>query len=53
VPEADRDAVAVAIAIAAARMESVAGASSAQAGETGSRLSPGVAQHRAHSMRRA
>jgi acetyl-CoA carboxylase, biotin carboxylase subunit len=53
VPDADRDAVAVAIAIAAARMESATGATSAQTGETGSRLSPWVSQHRAHTMRRA
>jgi acetyl-CoA carboxylase biotin carboxylase subunit len=46
VPEADREAVAVAIAIAAARMERGAGATSAQAGETGSRLSPWVASQR-------
>ena len=53
VPDADRDAVAVAIAIAAARMETATGATSAQAGETGSRLSPWVGNHRAHTLRRA
>ena len=46
--EADRrDAVAVAVAVAAARMERATGASAATLGETGSRLSPWVAQHRA------
>src|SRR6185369_1114715 len=39
VPEADREAVAVAVAIAAAKMERAAGASTAQTGESGSRLS--------------
>ena len=49
VPEADRDAVAVAIAIAAARLERGDRRDrSAQTGESGSRLSPWVAQHRAH-----
>ncbi len=51
VPEADRDSVAVAIAIAAARMERATGASAAQTGESGSRLSPWVAQHRARTLR--
>ena len=47
VPEADREAVAVAVAVAAARMERATGASSAQTGATGSRLSPWVASQRA------
>ena len=51
VPEVDRDAVAVAIAISAARMERATGASAAQTGESGSRLSPWVAQHRARTLR--
>ena len=53
VPAADRGPVAVAVAIAAARIERATGASSAQTGETGSRLSPWVAHHRAHTLRRA
>ena len=52
VREEDRDAVAVAVAIAAARMERAAGATSARAGETGSRLSPWVQSHRANGLRR-
>jgi acetyl-CoA carboxylase biotin carboxylase subunit len=47
VAEADREAVAVAVAIAAARMERATGASSADAGASGSRLSPWVASQRA------
>ena len=47
VAEADREAVAVAVAIAAARMERATGASAAQTGESGSRLSPWVAGQRA------
>ncbi len=47
VPEVDREAVAVAVAIAAARMERATGASAAQTGATGSRLSPWVASQRA------
>ena len=47
VPDADREAVAVAVAIAAARMERATGASAADAGATGSRLSPWVAGQRA------
>jgi acetyl-CoA carboxylase biotin carboxylase subunit len=47
VPEADREKIAVAVALAAARMERAAGAKDASTGETGSRLSPWVAQHRA------
>jgi hypothetical protein len=43
--------VAVAIAIAAARLERATGASAAQKGESGSRLSPWVAQHRARTLR--
>lgn len=51
VAEADRDAVAVAVAIAAARMERATGVNAAQTGESGSRLSPWVAQHRARTLR--
>jgi acetyl-CoA carboxylase, biotin carboxylase subunit len=47
VPEAQREAVAVAVAVAAARMERVSGVANAAAGETGSRLAPWVAHHRA------
>jgi acetyl-CoA carboxylase biotin carboxylase subunit len=47
VAEADRDAVAVAVAVAAARLERATGASRAEAGATGSRLSPWVAGQRA------
>jgi acetyl-CoA carboxylase biotin carboxylase subunit len=53
VPASDREKIAVAIAIAAARMERATGATSAQAGESGSRLSPWIAQHRAQSLRRS
>jgi acetyl-CoA carboxylase biotin carboxylase subunit len=42
-----RDALAVAVAVAAARLERAAGPTVATGGETGSRLSPWVAQHRA------
>ena len=42
-----RDAVAVAVAVAAARMERATGATEASEGESGSRLSPWVAHHRA------
>ncbi len=42
-----RDAVAVAVAVAAARSERAAGAKDARIGETGARLSPWAAQHRA------
>jgi acetyl-CoA carboxylase biotin carboxylase subunit len=46
-PPADaRRAVAVAVAIAAARLERSTGASKADVGEQGSRLSPWVAHHR-------
>ncbi|HEY8079337.1 MAG TPA: acetyl-CoA carboxylase biotin carboxylase subunit [Labilithrix sp.] len=51
VPEAEREAVAVAVAIAAARMERATGATTASAGESGSRLSPWVAHHRAKNLR--
>jgi acetyl-CoA carboxylase biotin carboxylase subunit len=51
VPEADREAVAVAVAIAAARMERATGVKEAITGETGSRLAPWVAQHRARFLR--
>jgi acetyl-CoA carboxylase biotin carboxylase subunit len=47
VKEDRRDAVAVAVAVAAARMERATGAQQASLGESGSRLSPWVAQHRA------
>jgi acetyl-CoA carboxylase biotin carboxylase subunit len=47
VPEADREVVAVAVAVAAARMERATGATNAQTGESGSRLSPWVAGQRA------
>jgi acetyl-CoA carboxylase, biotin carboxylase subunit len=47
VPAANREAIAVAIAVAAARLERATGAREATAGESGSRLSPWVAQHRA------
>jgi acetyl-CoA carboxylase biotin carboxylase subunit len=48
---ADREPLAVAIAIAAARMERVTGVKSADAGETGSRLSPWVEGHRGRALR--
>src|SRR5262249_27578116 len=51
VPEGDRDAVAVAVAIAAAKLERAAGASTARTGESGSRLSPWIAHHRARTLR--
>jgi len=47
----DREAVAVAIAVAAARAERTTGASTAQAGESGSRLSPWSLSHRARTLR--
>jgi len=47
----DQKPLAVAIAIAAARMERVSGVKSADAGETGSRLSPWVEGHRARTLR--
>lgn len=47
VPETLRESLAVAVAIAAARMERTTGRTSAEAGETGSRLSPWVAGQRA------
>jgi acetyl-CoA carboxylase biotin carboxylase subunit len=47
VPADRRQAVAAAVAVAAARMERATGATQATAGESGSRLSPWVAQHRA------
>jgi acetyl-CoA carboxylase biotin carboxylase subunit len=53
VPQADRkDALAVAIAVSAARSERATGATHATEGETGSRLSPWVAQHRAKNLAR-
>jgi acetyl-CoA carboxylase biotin carboxylase subunit len=52
VPEGDERAVAVAVALAAARMERAAGASTASKGETGSRLAPWVANHRARTLSR-
>jgi acetyl-CoA carboxylase biotin carboxylase subunit len=51
VPQDRREAVAAAVAVAAARSERAAGAKAATQGESGSRLSPWVAQHRA-AMRR-
>jgi acetyl-CoA carboxylase biotin carboxylase subunit len=51
VPNGDRDAVAVAIAIAAARAERATGQKEASVGETGSRLAPWVAHHRARMVR--
>jgi acetyl-CoA carboxylase biotin carboxylase subunit len=47
----DREPIAVALAIAAARMERVTGVVAADEGETGSRLSPWVAHHRARRQR--
>ncbi len=48
---ADQESIGVAIAIAAARMERVTGVKTADAGETGSRLSPWVTEHRARTLR--
>ena len=50
VKEDQRDAVAVAVAVAAARMERATGATQASLGESGSRLSPWVSQHRARKL---
>jgi acetyl-CoA carboxylase biotin carboxylase subunit len=47
VPAGRRDALAVAVAVSAARSERATGATHASEGETGSRLSPWVAHHRA------
>jgi acetyl-CoA carboxylase biotin carboxylase subunit len=47
VPAERRDAVAAAVAVAAARSERATGAKEASLGESGSRLSPWVAHHRA------
>jgi acetyl-CoA carboxylase biotin carboxylase subunit len=47
VPEPQREAVAVAVAVAAARMERASGIANAAVGETGARLAPWVAHHRA------
>jgi acetyl-CoA carboxylase, biotin carboxylase subunit len=47
IPTEQRQAVAVALAIAAARMERATGVASAAEGESGSRLAPWVAHHRA------
>jgi acetyl-CoA carboxylase biotin carboxylase subunit len=47
VPEDKREVVAVALAISASRKERAIGQAEAGAGETGSRLSPWTAQHRA------
>ena len=52
VPEADREKVAVAVAIAAARLEGATGVKDADAGETGARLAPWVATHRANLLSR-
>jgi len=51
VPKDRERAVAVAVAIAAARMERATGVSTATSGETGSRLAPWVANHRARTLR--
>jgi acetyl-CoA carboxylase biotin carboxylase subunit len=51
VPEESERAVAVAVALAAARMERATGASTASSGQTGSRLAPWVANHRARTLR--
>jgi acetyl-CoA carboxylase biotin carboxylase subunit len=52
VPKGDRRrAVAAAVAVAAARMERATGATQARQGESGSRLSPWVAHHRAGARR--
>jgi acetyl-CoA carboxylase biotin carboxylase subunit len=51
IPPEQREAVAVAVAIAAARMERASGVANAVEGETGSRLAPWVAQHRARLLR--
>jgi acetyl-CoA carboxylase biotin carboxylase subunit len=51
VPAANRDAVAVAVAIAASRLERATGVKAAGEGETGSRLAPWVAHHRAGLLR--
>jgi acetyl-CoA carboxylase biotin carboxylase subunit len=51
IEEEDREPIAVAVAIAAARMERVSGAKTADVGQTGSRLSPWVADHRARLLR--
>jgi acetyl-CoA carboxylase biotin carboxylase subunit len=47
IPAEQRESVAVAVAIAAARMERATGVANAAEGESGSRLAPWVAQHRA------
>jgi len=51
VPAGDERSVAVAVAIAASRMERATGVSVATSGESGSRLAPWVAQHRARTLR--
>jgi len=51
VPAGDERKVAVAVAIAASRMERATGVSVATSGESGSRLAPWVAQHRARTLR--
>jgi acetyl-CoA carboxylase biotin carboxylase subunit len=51
VPEGGERKVAVAVAIAAARMERATGTKVATSGESGSRLAPWVAQHRARTLR--
>jgi len=47
VPDGKREAVAVAVALAASRIERATGTVAAQRGETGARLAPWVAAHRA------
>jgi acetyl-CoA carboxylase biotin carboxylase subunit len=51
VPAGDERSVAVAVAIAASRMERATGVQVATSGESGSRLAPWVAQHRARTLR--
>jgi acetyl-CoA carboxylase biotin carboxylase subunit len=51
VPAEQREAIAVAIALAAARLERATGVKTASAGESGSRLAPWVAHHRARTLR--
>ena len=51
VKEGNEQAVAVAVAIAASRMERATGTREASAGESGSRLAPWVAQHRARFLK--
>jgi acetyl-CoA carboxylase biotin carboxylase subunit len=52
VKDEDRDAMAAALAVAASRLERATGAKEATVGESGSRLAPWVANHRARMMMR-